>query len=113
MLNNTANAKAKAEDLNQSNATENAIGNAGGNLTSCHMLRCSALPQMQLDLFRGATCWMASPLLNTMLKTMLKGNVKSNAGTRDTAKDNATMPKAMLMLQTMLKTMPKAMLEEC
>ena len=40
---NTANAKDKTEDLNQSSATENAIGNAGGNLTSCHMLRCSAL----------------------------------------------------------------------
>ena len=40
---NTAIAKGKTEDLNQSNATENAIGNAGGNLISCHMLRCSAL----------------------------------------------------------------------
>ena len=40
---NTANARGKTEDLNQSNATDNAIGNAEGNLTSCHMLWCSAL----------------------------------------------------------------------
>ena len=40
---NTANAKGKTEDFNQSNATENAMDNARGDLTACHMLRCSAL----------------------------------------------------------------------
>ena len=53
--------EAKLKTFNQSSATENAMGNAGGNLTSCHMLQCSALPSMHMDLFRGATCWMAPP----------------------------------------------------
>ena len=40
---NTANAKGKTEDFNQSNATENAMDNARGDLTACHMLQCFAL----------------------------------------------------------------------